>query len=175
MVGLTFEFCPVCGAELVRRLIEGRDRHFCERCDCPVYRNPKPCAGVLVVNGAKVLLIERTQPPAVGSWSVPAGYLEADEPPRVAAVRELEEETSVSVSRDSLSLFDTAFVEHPDGSHVLVLVYVAPRAETSGEPAAGTDAGAARFWRPERLVDSGWRIEPGYRAMFEAAIEELRT
>ena len=98
-----FRVLSVCGAELVRRLIEGRDRHFCERCDRPVYRNPKPCAGVLVVNGAKVLLIERTQPPAVGSWSVPAGYLEADEPPRVAAVRELEEETSVSVSRDSLS------------------------------------------------------------------------
>lgn len=175
MLGPPLEFCPRCGTELGRRSIDGRERRFCERCDRPVYRNPKPCAGVLVVDGTEVLLVERTRPPAVGSWSVPAGYLEADEPPRAAAVRELAEETSVTVSPDALSLFDTAFVEHPEGSYVLVLVYVVARAETSGDPVAGTDAGAARFWRPERLVDSGQQIEPGYRSMFEAAIERFRT
>ena len=75
MPGLPIKFCPRCGAELVRRWIEGRKRNFCKECNRPLYQNPKPCAGVLVVDGVEVLLIERTQPPAVGSWSVPAGYL----------------------------------------------------------------------------------------------------
>ena len=86
-------FCPACGTGLTDRRVEGRDRRFCPACERPVYRNPKPCAGVLVVDGGRLLLVERTEPPAVGAWSVPAGYLEADEPPRAAAARELREET----------------------------------------------------------------------------------
>lgn len=175
MIEPPINFCPHCGFEPVRRRIEGRERDFCERCDRPFYRNPKPCAGVLVVDEVEVLLVERTQPPAVGSWSVLAGYLEFDEPPRAAAVRELEEETAVIVDRNSLSLFDTAFVEHPGGSYVLVLVYVTAHSETNGNPVAGTDAGAARFWSLEQLVNTGHRIEPGYRPIFEAAIEQVRT
>jgi ADP-ribose pyrophosphatase YjhB (NUDIX family) len=175
MYDLPLEFCPNCGADLVCRRIEGRERKFCKQCERPIYRNPKPCAGVLVVDNAAVLLVTRTRPPAVGSWSLPAGYLEADEPPRNGAVRELAEETSLAVESESLTLLDTAFVEHPCGSYVLVLVYTVSRQETVGEPVAGTDAGAARFWRPERLVAAGESIEPGYLSIFERAIGAIET
>ena len=89
-------YCPDCGTALEGRRIEGRERRYCDRCERPVYRNPKPCSGVLVVDGQdRTLLVKRTEPPAAGSWSVPAGYLEADEPAPAAAIRELGEETGL--------------------------------------------------------------------------------
>lgn len=163
-------YCPTCGRELAGRRIEGRDRAYCEACDRPVYRNPKPAAGVVVVDGPRVLLVRRTNPPAVGSWSAPAGFLEHDEPPRVGAVRELSEETGLVAEPGSLVLSATTFVEHADGRNVLVVVYATPRAATMGDPEPGSDAGAARFWRPDHLAAANESVEPGYADVFDAAV-----
>ena len=92
--------------ELIDKQVEERTRRYCQQCEQPIYQNPKPCAGVLVVDEREcVLLVKRTEPPAPGAWSIPAGYLEADEPPRQAAVRELYEETNVAVSKGDITLF----------------------------------------------------------------------
>lgn len=163
-------YCPACGAELVDRVVEGRSRRYCTACDRPVYRNPKPCAGVLVIDErGRLLLVRRSEPPAVGAWSVPAGFLEADEPPRTAAVRELEEETGLIVHPAAPVLFDTAFVERTPDQHVVVLVYVVDAAETAGDLRPGTDASAARFWPLETLAAGDERIEPGYEALLRRA------
>lgn len=153
------------------RQIEGRERRYCQSCDNTLYLNPKPCAGTLVVEDNSVLLVQRTNPPSVGSWSVPAGYLEHDEAPRPAAARELEEETGVSVGPEQIDLFDTAFVSHGDGTNVLVLIYVVSRDRTKGTPQAGSDAGDAVFWEYDSLtIDAP--IEPGFREIFLRAIDE---
>lgn len=166
--------CTDCGAALVTEVIEGRNRRYCPGCNRVQYRNPKPCAGALIVDDDRILLVKRTEPPDVGSWSVPAGYLEYDEPPRDAATRELNEETGLAISSDSLELFDTVFVQHPRGQHVLVLLYVAPVEQTVGEPEAGDDAAAARFWTLPGLHESGESIELGYEAIFARAIDAVR-
>jgi ADP-ribose pyrophosphatase YjhB (NUDIX family) len=135
-----------------------------------VYRNPKPCAGVVVVDEGSILLVERTEPPAAGAWSLPAGYLEADEPPRRAATRELREETELRVAPDAIDLVDTVFRPHPDGDFVLVVVYVVEREATDGDPSPGSDAASARFWRLDELSAAGESLEPGYRALFERIV-----
>ena len=166
-------YCPTCGADLVECHIEGRSRRYCSSCEKPIYRNPKPCAGVLVTDESdQLLLVKRTQPPDVGAWSLPAGYLEADEPPQQAAVRELQEETAVSVSISDLRLLTTTFVDHPNGSHVLVVIYVASRSTTEGAIHPGSDAANARFWGLPALNASDERIESGYWPIFEQALEE---
>ena len=165
-------YCDQCGHELTTRQREGRPRRYCPNCEWVHYRNPKPCGGVLVVDGDEILLVKRTAPPAVGSWSLPAGYLEFDEPPAQGAVRELEEETGVRTSPDQLVLHDTAFVEHPDDRYVLVVIYVVPRSMTTGVPTAGSDATAARFWEIETLIDHPEeRIESGYQELFRGALD----
>lgn len=165
-------YCPTCGTNLISKQIEGRIRRYCQHCGKPIYRNPKPCSGVLVVDEReRLLLVKRTQPPSPGAWSVPAGYLEADEPPRKAAIRELHEETGLTVSIDDIQLFDTMFVRHPGGQHVLVIIYITDRSATSGNVIAGSDAAEAQFWNLMELQTSGEQIEPGYAPLFEQALE----
>lgn len=163
-------YCPTCGGGLATRRVEGRERAYCGACERPVYRNSKPAAGVAVVDGPQALLVRRTNPPAVGSWSVPAGFLEHDEPPRAGAVRELEEETGVVADPGSLVLSATTFVERAAGPNVLVVVYAAPRAAAAGDPKPGSDAGAARFWRPGDLAAAGEEVEPGYGDVLATAV-----
>jgi 8-oxo-dGTP diphosphatase len=60
-------------------------------------------AGVLAVGavvlspGGNVLLVKRGRPPKSGSWSLPGGRVEANEPLEAAVVREVREETGLSV------------------------------------------------------------------------------
>jgi ADP-ribose pyrophosphatase YjhB (NUDIX family) len=163
--------CPACGTPLTTVQLEGRARNYCDTCDEAVYRNPKPAAGVLVVDEESVLLIRRTNPPA-GVWSLPAGFLEADEPPQAAAVRELAEETGLSVPAAALTLFDTAFVDREGVPTVLVVIYAVDRKETSGDPVAGSDADDAGFVTDEQLADCD-ALEPGYEAIFRRAVREF--
>lgn len=167
-------YCPACGSELTDERIEGRIRRYCQQCEKPIYRNPKPCAGVLVVDDRdRVLLVKRTEPPAVGAWSVPAGYLEADEPPRHAATRELREETNLLLSGDSLQLLDTVFVRHPNGQHVLVIVYGSARSNATGTVVSGSDAADARLWDLSELRRSDEHIERGYDSVLEQAVDTV--
>ena len=169
-------YCPICGTELIDKQVEDRTRRYCQQCEQPIYQNPKPCAGVLVVDEYEcVLLVRRTEPPALGAWSIPAGYLEADEPPRQAAVRELYEETNVAASKEDITLFETAFVRHPDGQYVLVVIYVVPRWATTGTVVSGSDAGDAQFWSLPELKSDSRDIEPGYKRIFTAAVKEFTT
>ncbi|ERG90034.1 MAG: ADP-ribose pyrophosphatase [Haloquadratum walsbyi J07HQW1] len=173
LVHTNLNYCHRCGDYLSTRRIEGRQRHWCQSCESPIYSNPKPCAGVFVVKEDRVLLIKRTRPPGVGTWSVPAGYLEVDEPPQVAAIRELNEETNVSASRTDLSLLDTQFVTHPDGTTVIVIVYYVSYSNTSGTITSGDDAAAATFFSQTAIESGEVTIESGYRPIALKAIDEF--
>lgn len=49
-------------------------------------------------------------------WSLPGGSVDQDEPPRVGALRELMEETQVSVSPDDLQLAGVVHLTSSDGT-----------------------------------------------------------
>lgn len=120
-----------------------------------------------------MLLIERTVPPSVGAWSIPAGYLEIDESPRAGAVRELEEETGLVVDASALSLLDTKYVDRGPGDPVVVIAFVASIQDTTGDVVAGSDAAAAQFWSLRELGASDEAIEPGYRDLLQDAIDHV--
>jgi 8-oxo-dGTP diphosphatase len=115
-------------------------------------------------------LVKRTNPPAVGSWSIPAGFLEIDESPEEAALRELQEETGVSVSESDLELFETNLVAHDDGSNVLVIIYRTTWRNARGKVSAGSDAADAQFWDIDELRERGESIEDGYEPIIRQAI-----
>jgi ADP-ribose pyrophosphatase YjhB (NUDIX family) len=54
-------------------------------------------ASVAIVRRDDVLLIQRNRPPSEGLWTLPGGRLEAGETPEQCAIREVREETGLSV------------------------------------------------------------------------------
>jgi acetyl-CoA carboxylase carboxyl transferase subunit beta len=59
---------------------------------------PKEAVSALIFHGDKVLLIQRGHEPAMGKWSLPGGGVEPGETYEQALIREVREETGLSVS-----------------------------------------------------------------------------
>jgi 8-oxo-dGTP diphosphatase len=95
-------YCPKCATELVRRLSGDRARPTCPSCGFVFYFNPVVGAGVLVETDGRVVLVRRGVGPMEGYWSLPAGYVEANERAEEAAVRETFEETGLEIEIDEL-------------------------------------------------------------------------
>ena len=57
-----------------------------------------PCVGAVVHDATgRLLLVRRGREPHRGRWSLPGGRIEADESPEAAVVREVREETGLTV------------------------------------------------------------------------------
>lgn len=117
-----------------------------------LYRQLKVGAGVLVQRRDELLLVQRSLKSNAfpGTWSLPAGYCEADEPPRTTAVRETAEETGLQV--EAGRLVDAYFFDNDARGNGVLLVYEAEI--VSGEPEAdGKEVVAADFFSAEQLPD----------------------
>jgi ADP-ribose pyrophosphatase YjhB (NUDIX family) len=145
MVARTPSYCPDCGSRVETVEDEGRTRRRCPSCARIVFRNPVPGAGVVVVGGDHVLLVQRGVDPGAGQWCDPGGHLEVDEPPDVAAARELEEETGLAVDPAALTLVDAVQMEPWGEKYIVSVGYAVAHEETTGDLSAGTVARAARF------------------------------
>lgn len=146
-------YCPRCGTALDDRYLDGRERKYCGDCEHPVFRNAVPCAGVAVVDGERVLLVRRTVEPGVGDWSLPGGHLEVEEEPRVAAARELEEETALRAEPGALTLLEASQLEPFGEKHVVSVGYAVGAAAVGGTPEAGSDAGAVEWVPADEVGD----------------------
>ena len=107
---------------------------------------PKVGVGVMVVEDNRLLLVRRAMEPEKGRWSLPAGYLDHGESPVETAVREAREETGLEVRITGLV---DAFHNPPGAGATVFLLYRAERVR--GEPTAGDDADAARFFARDEL------------------------
>ena len=142
-------FCPRCGMPMETAEVGGRVREVCPACGFVLYRNPVPGAGVLVEMEGGVVLVRRGQPPFVGWWALPAGYIEADESVEQAAVRECKEETGLDV--ELLELFGVySFPEGPVQSGIVIFYRARP---VGGELRAGDDAQDVGVFPPDELPD----------------------
>ncbi len=100
---MSARFCPRCATELVGRDVEGKMLPACARCDYIAFRDPKVVAVAVLGDGdGGVWLIRRGIEPRVGEWALPGGYVDFDEHPRAAAVRECREELGCEVQLDRL-------------------------------------------------------------------------
>jgi ADP-ribose pyrophosphatase YjhB (NUDIX family) len=118
-------YCFHCGAALVARHQEDRERPTCPKCGFVHYLDPKVAVAVVLGNEDGVLLGKRRIDPGAGLWSFPAGYVNRGEVLEEAAVREVLEEVGITVR---LTGMVGAYSER--GSPVVLIVY-------SGEIAAG--------------------------------------
>jgi len=112
-------FCSTCGSPLQRREIEHKQRGICPSCGQIHYDQLKVGAGALIERDGCLLLIRRTHEPFRQQWNVPAGYVEIDEDPAHAVIREVHEETGLQVKIDGL-VNVYFFDDDPRGNGILI-------------------------------------------------------
>lgn len=147
---LEMNYCPRCGHSLEDRFVFERTRRVCPACEFIFWREHKVAAVAIVAKDGQVLLVRRTMTPGKGRWTVPGGFVEFDEDPREAVVREVLEETGyrVQVAR----LLDVVFGREHDRGASLVIVYLADLLDD--QPTRNVDekeVDAVGFFSPDEL------------------------
>ncbi|QKY20692.1 NUDIX hydrolase [Halolamina sp. CBA1230] len=165
MIAVDADYCPLCGAAVEHREVDGRERAYCPNCERVLWRTAVPSVAVAVVDvdesrrdssasqtqsddGDRVCCIRRGQPPAEGAWALPGGHPEHDEPLAEGAARELEEETGLHVDPDDLEPIGTGFAAGSERNHAAIHFGV-NRAAATGATEAGDDADAVAFLTPD--------------------------
>ena len=89
-------YCTECAGPLKKRQIEGYSRFVCLQCGKIHYQNPLPVvAGVITTKDKQILLIKRGISPGKGKWALLAGFMERNESPEEAMLREVKEEIGI--------------------------------------------------------------------------------
>ena len=140
-------FCPICGAALTQREEGGRLRPACDNCGYIHYVNPVPGVGLIIEMDGGVVLIKRGAPPHKDEWTLPSGFVEADESAEEAAVREAEEETGLKVEIVEMMGINS-FPEGPPVSGIMIFYRMKP---VAGDLRAGDDASDVAVFQPADL------------------------
>jgi 8-oxo-dGTP diphosphatase len=128
--------------------------------------------GAVVVEEGRVLLVRRGTEPLKGHWSLPGGLLELGESLADGVVREVREETGLTV--EPIELIELLDRIHLEGERVKYHYAIADYLcrVTSGELLAATDADAVKWveraeWNSHtallldpvtaRVIEKGWQ------------------
>ena len=166
MFATKLKYCTVCGMDLRTKKIEERDRVVCADCGWIVYENPLPSAAAFVQNfGREILLVKRGVEPGKGEWALPSGFIEIDETPEEACLRELKEETGLdgAIVR-LLGVYSQKSVMY---KNVLIIGY---RIDATGVLSAGSDSLIARYFVPDDLPAIAF---PSHVEMIADGIKDL--
>ncbi len=145
----SIKFCSQCGAQMGSKQVGDKLRRACSACNFVHFTDPKVGVGVVVMQAGKILLIRRKMAPEIGTWSIPAGYLDAGEDPRETAVREAYEETNLHVRIEKLlNVYHNPITQ---GGASIFIMYQAQL--LGGTPQAGDDADAVGFFSLDNLPE----------------------
>ena len=142
------KFCPQCGTRLIHKQYEGRERTYCPSCEQPIYIDPKVAVVVFIVQDDQLLLIQRGVNPGKGKWALPAGFVDYDEAPEEAALRETLEETHLHVKIDKLL---AVYPKKDKGLADIIIAYSA--SILRGDLQAGDDAAAVSWYTRDNLPE----------------------
>lgn len=147
MIDGPIKYCPRCATALTEQLHSGKLRPVCPNCDWVYFPDPKVAVAVLIKNNDEVLFVQRKYDPQAGQWTLPSGFVDAGEDPKIAAARECLEETGLVIG--DLDLLDVVYSqEHPRGASILIIYQAQVQ---SGEVIPGDDASQAAYFHINAL------------------------
>ena len=160
-----FSFCPRCGAPLVQE-----QRPVCaSRCGFVHYDNPTPVVAAVVEHEGKVLLARNKAWPSTW-YALVAGFLERDETPEDAILREVKEEVGLDGSPPQLiGVYPFARMNQ------VILAY---HVTTSGQVVLGDELVDYKLVEPAQCgswrAGTGWALRDWLRARgYEPAMTDL--
>jgi ADP-ribose pyrophosphatase YjhB (NUDIX family) len=132
--------------------------------------------GAVVVDQGRVLLVRRGTEPLKGEWSLPGGVLELGESLKAGVVREVQEETGLTV--EPLELVELLDRIHRVGDrvryHYVIADYLCR--VIGGELKAASDADAVRWVeRAEWNSHSALRLDPVSTRVIELGWQRARA
>jgi ADP-ribose pyrophosphatase YjhB (NUDIX family) len=113
---------------------------------------PHLAVSAAIIRDGKVLIVRRARPPAAGVFTLPGGGVEAGETLREAVIREVMEETSLTVEPVGLAGFREVIGRDRDGKverHFVILPFAARW--IAGEVALNDELAEARWLAPAEL------------------------
>lgn len=136
-----FRFCPHCGNALLKN--HRHDHPKCAACGYVQYQNPYPGVTVLIHDHNRILLGKR-QPSSFqgGKWCLPGGFIEYGEDFITAGRREVEEETGLQVSIQSILTVMTNYL----APHLHTFVVTLLARVQGGTLRAGDDIAAVEWF-----------------------------
>lgn len=118
--------------------------------DSGIPHTPKLVVDGVIVDGERVVLIERKNPPFRGSWALPGGFVDVGETVEEATVREMREETSLDVEVGALLGVYSDPARDPRG-HSVSVVHVCH--VLGGELRGADDASDAQWFSFDELPE----------------------
>jgi 8-oxo-dGTP diphosphatase len=133
---------------------------------------PYLAVSAAIVRDGHVLVVQRARPPAAGLFTLPGGVVEVGETLLEAVMREVREETSLTIEPVALAGFREAIARDGDGRverHFVILPFAARW--LAGEPRLSEELSDARWLRPADLATLP--TTPGLAAIVATAFERL--
>lgn len=165
-------FCLKCGRPLSTRVIEGRELEACANDDFVLWRDPKVATAVVVEANGGIVLGRRAIEPGYGEWCLPGGFVNHDEDPAAAAVRECREEIGAEVE-----LLDLLGVYHVAKMTAASIVGIAYRGRLAPDAAigAGPEMFEVAVFRPDELPPVAFPSHQQVLSMYAAAPGRFAT
>jgi len=134
---------------------------------------PYLAVSAAIVRDGKVLVVRRARKPALNLYTLPGGAVEAGETLTDAVIREVREETQLSIEPVALAGNREVIMRDSQGRverHFVILCFAARW--LAGEPVLNEELDDARWLAPSEL--SGLKTTEGLADIVAAAVERLR-
>ena len=127
-----------------------------------------------IIRDDKFLVVRRARPPAGGLYSLPGGVVELGEKLTEAVIREVAEETKMSIEPVALAGFRETVARDGDDRverHFVILCFAARW--RAGEPDLNEELSEARWIQPSELKDLP--TTPGLAEIVAAAFAQINA
>jgi 8-oxo-dGTP diphosphatase len=135
---------------------------------------PYLAVSAAIIRDGHVLVVRRARAPARGVWTLPGGVVEAGETLEQAVVREVREETGLTIEPVALAGHREAIVREDGGRllrHFVILCFASRW--ISGEPVLNDELADARWLRPSEI--KGLQTTEGLAAIIAEAFERMEA